>query len=434
MEQGALKVSELNGYIKEVINAGFPHPVWVCGEIQGYDRNKNRNHIFFELVEKDPLSSDIVAKAGLVIFSGRKAQIQNILKESENNFTLKDDIEVKFACTIDFYPPHGAVRLIVESIDPTYTLGKLAQEKQKLIAKLREKGRIDKKKQVELNPVSLNIGLITADDSAAYNDFLSELKKSGYGFKIFRGKARMEGKRTEKEIVDAIDDLHTIDGLDAIVITRGGGSLADLSYFDSEKIAERIAASTLPVLSGIGHEINISITDLAAHTYAKTPTAIAQFLVGRVEEFLLKIDEGLQKLVERSEELISQNKRDLKDNALRLQTGLTDFLADHYQKIVQIQENIKHKAVMILQNQKQTLNAQKDIFLKTFKQRFITEQNRLKSYTKIIDLCHPAKTMSRGFSITRNKDGKVIRSVKDIHSIKEISTELADGTFESIVK
>ena len=111
--------------------------------------------------------------------------IQEILDKAENAFQLKDDIEVKFLCKVDFYPPHGAVRLIVESIDPVYTLGKIAQERQRLIALLKKKGVLKKNKQLILSDVPLTIGLVTAFDSAAYNDFISELQKSHFAFKVF---------------------------------------------------------------------------------------------------------------------------------------------------------------------------------------------------------------------------------------------------------
>src|SRR3989338_1958484 len=236
-----LTVSGLNRFIKDVLNAGFPQPVWVCGEIQQYDRNKGKKHIFFELVEKDSRSDEILARVGLVIFANRKTAIDQILVQSENAFALKDDIEVKFRCTVDFYPPHGAVRLIVEEIDPTYTLGKLAQEKQKLIAALKEKGVLDKKKQLPLPPVPLTIGLITSDDSAAYNDFISELRKSGYGFKVYLRNTLMQGKNAPKDVCRALAELQRLDGLEAIIIPRGGGSLAELSCFTTRRTPERAA-------------------------------------------------------------------------------------------------------------------------------------------------------------------------------------------------
>ena len=163
MNKEFLTVSELNILIKDVLNYGFPNAVWICGEIQGFDRNRDKKHIFFELCEKDPASKDITARIGLVIFAGRKNYIDEILKSSENAFQLKDDIEVKFLCRVDFYPPHGAVRLTVESIDPVYTLGKIAQERQKLIALLKQKGTLEKNKSLALPLVPLNIGLITSE-------------------------------------------------------------------------------------------------------------------------------------------------------------------------------------------------------------------------------------------------------------------------------
>src|SRR3989338_8247648 len=232
MAQEYLRVSQLNELIQDVLHAAFPQPVWVCGEIQGYDRNRGKNHIFFELVEKAPASENIIAKIGLVLFSGRKAHINEVLKKSENAFALRDDIEVKFACSVDFYPRHGAVRLIVESIDPAYTLGRLAQERQKLIAELKEKGVLDKNKLLELPPVPLNIGLVTSDDSAAYHDFCAELRHSGFGFRVFLYNALMQGSKAEKEICQGVEQLGGMEGPEVIVITRGGGSIADLSCFD----------------------------------------------------------------------------------------------------------------------------------------------------------------------------------------------------------
>src|SRR4029077_13028465 len=133
--------------------------------------------------------------------------------------------------------------------------------------------------------------LITSYDSAAYHDFISELKRSGCAFKIFMVNSIMQGKNTEGSIIKALKVLEDIGEMDVIVITRGGGSIAELSCFDSEKIALAIALSGIPVLSGIGHEINTTVADLAAHTFAKTPTAIAKFLVERLKEFIEGVNE-----------------------------------------------------------------------------------------------------------------------------------------------
>ncbi|MBN1870587.1 MAG: exodeoxyribonuclease VII large subunit [Candidatus Omnitrophica bacterium] len=431
MTKDYLRVSELNRLIEDVIHAGFPQPLWICGEIQGFDRNRGKNHIFFDLVEKDPASKDIIAKIGLVLFSGRKAHIQEILKNSENAFALKDDIEVKFACTIDFYPPHGAVRLIVEGIDPTFTLGKLALEKQKLIALLKKKGVFDKNKRLELPLVPLRIGLITADDSAAYNDFCSELRRSGFAFTLFLRNALMQGKMAERDICAAMDELIKIEGLDVIVITRGGGSIADLSCFDSQMIAEKIADCPLPVLSGIGHEINISIADMAANTYAKTPTAIAQFLVNRIQVFLDELDEKLQRITRGAEGIMEEERQKLKNYAMGLHKNTTGYLKGHNERIVQLREVIKQRTVSLLKGRSRSLTELENDVKKAATAYLSNNRLKLINYRKLIDSYHPANTIKRGFSITRTKDGKALRSISSVHLKEELTTEVADGLITS---
>ncbi len=428
-----LTVSELNGLIKEVLNMGFPSGVWVCGEIQGFNRNREKSHVFFELCEKDPVSKDVLARIGLVIFSGRKAYIQDTLRKSENAFELKDDIEVKFLCKVDFYPPHGAVRLVVESIDPTYTLGKIAQEKQRLIAHLKQKGTLDKNKQIALPWVSLHIGLITAYDSAAYNDFLSELSLSGYGFKIFCRNAVMQGKGTAPDICKAIDELSTMDELDVIVITRGGGSIADLSWFDSEAIAEKIAACRLPVLSGIGHEINITVTDLAAHTYQKTPTAIARFLVERVSEFLNTLNEKGAQVIELAQEKLAENRRNLKNAAQDLQGATNVFLKQHHQNMARRQEKVEHSSLQLLEKSSLALDTRKADLIRDIRSRFKAEHTRLNNFDRLLELVNPVNTLKRGFSITRLSNGKILRDIGQVKRGEKIYTSLVDGSVESSI-
>lgn len=433
VHQEFLTVSQLNQFIKDVINAGFPRSLWICGEIQQYERNRSKKHVFFELVEKDPDSDQIMARIGVVIFAGQKSRLEETLKQSENAFTLKDDIEVKFLCQVDFYPPHGAVRLIVEEIDPTYTLGKIAQAKQRLIALLTKKGVLAKNKQCPLPSVPLHIGLITSHDSAAYNDFLSELQKSGLAFTITMHNALMQGNKAQKDVCRALERLSAIEGLDVIVITRGGGSIAELSCFDSQMIAERIAGCPLPVLSGIGHEINITITDLAAHTYAKTPTAIARFLVERVETFLADIDEKLKRILEDTQQMIVQEKQRLKTVAAALHRDTVQFLKDHNAQIIRLTEIIKHKPKVLLKDYRKNCDAQKDLLQKTLQTRLANDRSKLKGYARIIDIVHPLNTIKRGFSITRLKDGPLLRSVSQAKGGQELTTELTDGTVQSKV-
>lgn len=434
MNRECLTISDLNRFIKDVLTSGFPQPVWICGEIQQYDRNKGKKHVFFELVEKDPRSAEILARIGLVIFANRKMAIDQLLAQSENGFVLKDDIEVKFLCSVDFYPPHGAVRLIVQEIDPTYTLGKIAQEKQKLIAALKENGTLDKNKQLPLPLAPLTVGLITSDDSAAYNDFIHELRQSGYAFKIYLRNTLMQGKNAPKDVCDALEELQRIKDLEVIVITRGGGSLAELSCFDSAPIAEKIAACTLPVLSGIGHEINITITDMAAHTFDKTPTAIAQHLVSCTEKFMTDVTAKAERVITEVQDILACARQHLKDLATGLQQGTGHYFKDHHAQLFRLEGVLKHRPATLLNDQKNSLSTQKSRLRRGLQSLMSNKNTQLKAYKRIIEIAHPVNTMKRGFSITRNQTGKAVRSIQEIEAGAQITTEVMDGSMASRVE
>jgi exodeoxyribonuclease VII large subunit len=426
-------ISELNQFIKDVVNSGFPQSLWIHGEIQGFDRNKDKNHIFFELVEKDPTSKDVQARIGLVIFANRKYVIETILKRSENAFSLKDDIEVKFLCKVDFYTPHGAVRLVVESIDPIYTLGKIAQEKQKLIALLQEKGVLDKNKEQTLAHLPLSIGLITSYDSAAYNDFCSELSKSGYKFVVHLRNTLMQGKRACADVCRALDEISKIKDVDCVVITRGGGSIAELSCFDDQLIAEKIASYRVPVLSGIGHEINITITDLASHTFAKTPTAIAQFLITRIQKSLLALDEHLQTIAELAQSKIEDEKLDLKDKAFWIHRKTHEYLKQHREKLLSFEHVLKSRPTQVLKDIKRQVKETQIGLLRIIRLRMESDRQKLKAYSKLVDMASPINTMKRGFVIARTK-GKILKSIKGINIKDEIELQVADGILNTEVK
>ncbi|HNV23877.1 MAG TPA: exodeoxyribonuclease VII large subunit [Candidatus Omnitrophota bacterium] len=431
MDKKFFSVSELNILIKEVLNMGFPQALWVCGEIQQFNRSKNKKHIFFQLVEKDKQTHDVKACIDLVIWETRKQYIESVLKKAENAFELKDDIEVKFACRVDFYPPHGKVRLIVEDIDPVYTLGKIAQEKQRLIALLKEKGILDKNKTCLLPLVPLSIGLITSDDSAAYNDFCSELRKSGFHFSVILRNTIMQGKNAENDVCRSLDILSQRKDIDVIIITRGGGSITDLSCFDSQKIAEKIASVSVPVLTGIGHEIDTTITDLAAHTFQKTPTAVAQFIVVQITEFLRQMDEHSQHIIDLSQEKIRQEKQLLKKIANDLESQTRGLLKQQHTKIIQFLEFMKHRPKVFLKNAQKELEEKKKIFKKAIVVGLQGYNKRLEHFEKLIKAFHPQNTLRRGFSITRGQDRKILKSVKNLKRDESLITEISDGFITS---
>jgi exodeoxyribonuclease VII large subunit len=433
MPENFYTVSELNRFIKDVLNAGFPRPVWVCGEVQGYNRQKDKNHVFFQLIEKDDSGQSARAAIDLVIWAGNKPRISQILARAENDFELKDDIEVKFLCSVDFYPPHGRVRLAVESIDPVYTLGKLAQDRQRLIARLKAEGVFEKNKAAELSVVPLRVGLVTSDNSAAYNDFINELQSSGIGFLVFLRDALMQGRAAGADIARAVAELNRIPGLDAVVITRGGGSVTDLSCFDSEDVARAVAGSVVPVLSGIGHQIDLSIADLSAWQYFKTPTAVAQFLAARVREFTRGLDRAWERVDGSARDYLEEEKNRLRRDAGVLQGSTQRFFQDHREGLISFVQAFKHQPRLIVERQRQRIKNAQDALARRPRQVLEENRARLKGYARLVEVSRPANVLRRGFSITRDAKGRLVKEAAAARPSTVLETELAEGSVRSVV-
>jgi exodeoxyribonuclease VII large subunit len=426
----SFSVSELNKFIRDVLTSGFPNVIWVCGEIQGY-RTDQKGHAYFELVENEEDSHAVKAKIRASIWNTRRPMIDAVLRRVENAFKLQDNIQVRFLCKVDFWAKAGSLSLVVENIDPAYTLGKIAQERQKLIALLKMAGVLDKNKELTMPVVPLQIGLITSLDSAAYNDFINELSLSQFGFKVSLVNSTMQGKGTESSVSAAIRKLNTMAGLDVIVITRGGGSIAELACFDSEPIARAIAESKIPVLTGIGHEINSTVTDLAAHSYAKTPTAAAQILIGRVRDYLTGIEEKKKALLDLVNNKLQHEEDALRQRAHVFQSGTMRYLRDHREHVLRACESIKRLPVVLIKDASRGIKDRRINLAKTIQLNLNNARIKIKHSEKVIQLASPVQTLKRGFSITRGADGKALRSARQIKKGAKITTELLEGTLNS---
>ncbi len=212
-------------------------------------------------------------------------------------FKLRVELKVAVLLEVSFYVPMGKFQPRICGIDENFTLGELYQTRQKILEALMREGLIQKNKSLFLSPVPLRVGLITAPGSAAYQDFTTVLLESGFSFRIYLAPARMQGDDTERTVLRAFELLKR-KNLDVVCLVRGGGAKTDLVYFDSEKICRAIANHPVPVLTGIGHEIDNSLADRVAHADKITPTDCAKFLEGRLLQSYARIVEGARELSE----------------------------------------------------------------------------------------------------------------------------------------
>ncbi|MFH1505235.1 MAG: exodeoxyribonuclease VII large subunit [Candidatus Omnitrophota bacterium] len=441
ISNGVYTILELNEAIKALIKSEFSGYIWVCGEVQDLKADRNRRHVYLNLVQKHRETSQVDAGATVIIFAGRKFQIFNRFKEAGSDFELKNDIEIKLLCEVDFYPKTGKLSLIAIDVDPFYTLGKIAQNRQQIIEDLKKKGLLDKNKLVNIPDVPLRIGLITACDSAAYHDFANELTLSGFGFKVLACNCHMQGELVEKDVIKALRFFNNLSPqeLDLVVITRGGGTSADLSYFDNKKIAEEIALSNLPIVCALGHQINVSIADMAANTFCKTPTKAAQFLVEKVRVFAENISFLEQRIFEKAQDFVEGNKKKLQNITIKIDSVLSRYFRFHHQELLEKKHTILNSSKVYLSDRKHQLDTAFENL--KFNSNKVLENNSscLKNFQDKVKLLDPENILKRGYSITfrsglKGKAKKALKSIKNVGIGEELETRLFDGRFVSKVK
>ncbi|MFH1771711.1 MAG: exodeoxyribonuclease VII large subunit [Candidatus Omnitrophota bacterium] len=427
-------VLELNTAVRDLIKSGFSEYIWVCGEVQGLRPDRGKKHTYFELVEKHPKADEIIAKVKVALFEGRKHTIARRIKEAQGAFELKNDIEVKLLCEVSIHPPTGQYSLIVVDIDTFYTLGKAAQMRLKIIEELRAQGMLDKNKGLGVALVPLSLGLITARDSAAYHDFINELSLSGIGFKVTVFNAHMQGKEVEKDVCEALNYFkRNKNDYDIVVITRGGGSKADLSWFDNKKIAESVASSSIPVFSALGHHIDVSITDMAAHTSVKTPTKAAQLIVEKVKGFAEDIENLKEKIILSAQGAINQAVKKLHYEAVNINSLLPKFFIDNRQILQDQLHKIDSFVSSFLTRNRHAIEVYFTRIQTCVDKLFTREKERLTHCDEKARLLNPHCVIKRGYSLAF-KDNRVVKSLKQINEGDILKTLLQDGFFLSLVK
>jgi exodeoxyribonuclease VII large subunit len=300
-------------------------------------------------------------------------------------------MQVLVEVSVAFHPVYG-LSLNIWNIDPTYTQGDLAKQRQATIRRLTEDGVMDLQQSLIIPTLVRKVAVISAADAAGYGDFCHQLinNRFGFRFELSLFAAVMQGDNAPRSIIKALNTIaNEEEKWDIVVVIRGGGATTDLGCFDDYELASHCAQFPLPILSGIGHTRDMSIVDMVAHTSVKTPTAAAEWLIERVAQQV----ETVNQLV------------------LRLQRATRHAL---------VQENNHLQAYL----QRMNYSAQRLV---------MQEQNRLQMWTKTIELHSPERIFKMGYSLTISNGKPVIRK-EDIKEGDVLKTYVQDGVIESVVK
>jgi len=401
-------VGQLGVLLSGALETIFPDELWVDGAISNLTRSK-AGHVYFDLVEPSAPGTPSPASISVVLFSQTKQAINSRLKE-QNVGKLVDGMALRVRAVVDFYPPQGRLQLRMTGIDPQYIAAAMAAERENLIARLHAEGITTLNAAHEVPAVPLRVGLVTSEVSAAAADFLTELDTTGFAFHVLSADARVQGDLAPRALVGALLALYG-QPLDLIVMIRGGGSRGDLAVFDNEQLARAIAKSPVPVWTGIGHEVDRSVADVVAHSSFKTPTAVAAAIGVHVGRYVERTERCWQAITTTTDRHTSAAERHLIACARRSALAGRDGLRESGERLDQRQTQIPGHIARVMRYSAATLA-------------------NLEARVRAAD---PAVLLARGWSITHDSEGTVVRSISQVDSGQTLHTSLADGTVLSEV-
>ena len=427
----AITLYELNSLVKETLELGLPDTYWVQAELS--EVRVNNGHCYVEFLQKDHRGNGLVAKARGNIWRN----VYSILKPTFERATgqlFTAGIKVLVEVNVTFHELYGYA-LNVLDIDPSYTLGDMARKRQEILRQLQKEGVLDLNKELEMPLLPKRIAVISSATAAGYGDFSNQLdnNQGGFYFHVELFPAIMQGDGVEQSILQALDNIYERESeFDVVVIIRGGGATSDLTGFDTYPLAAAVAQFPLPIITGIGHERDDTVLDMVSHTRVKTPTAAAEYLIGRMQGAADLLADLSQRLNQGAAYLLTSHKERLLRLQARIPTQAMRRVAEGKLYLTNLRHHILQGAIFQVERQMQRLPKLQPLLqqalLQVEKRRFLLQLMQ----QKVTD-ASPDKLLARGYSITL-KDGKVVKNAAKLQSGDEIVTRLKHGETISIVK
>ncbi len=366
-------VKELTYVIKDLLESTFPF-VWVEGEIANL-RSPNSGHLYFTLRDEE-------ASLRAVLFRGQRAYLK---------FRLEDGLHVLCFGRLSVYEPRGEYQLIVQLIEPR-GLGALQLAFEQLKEKLAQKGFFDPSRKRPLPLLPRVVGLVTSLTGAALRDFLKVALSRYPKARIIIFPVRVQGEGAAQEIAEGIRLLGSYQGVELIVVTRGGGSLEDLWAFNEEIVAKAIYHSPVPVVSAVGHEIDYTICDFVADVRAPTPTAAAQI----VFPSLLELHQGIEELKK------------------RLLEATKNLIAARRQQVIEISNRLRDPRDELRQGKARLKHLQERI-IKALGYQMRHKREKLAALSRHLEAVSPLSVLSRGYSLVRRlSDQRLITEADEL--------------------
>lgn len=460
-----IKLSELNSKISEALTDRFKgQTFWVIADITNHSYKADKKIHYFELVEKGSTSNSIVAKIIGKAWGTGSMHLSDFEKNTGQSFT--NNINVLVLVSVDYHPLFG-LSVNVLDIDTNFTLGILEQQRNATLKRLVEENSfivkqgqqyITSNNQIKLKAVIQKVAVLSGSNSAGHEDFRHTLENNdfGYVFEIDDYPTIVQGDNNAKLFLSKLIEVYNT-GIqyDAVVITRGGGAQSDFLIFDNYNIGRAVAKFPIPIITGIGHQKNVSITDLMAHTHTKTPTKAAEFIIAHNRGFEQSILWLQKSIVIKSQQLFMLNYQSLSSMKSIISNSARELISAHKDSLTLINQNtINNSRSMLYQERRQLVNVSHQIAgkpriilynrindientisnLKTFTNQYLRNQkNYLGYYSSSIRMMSPENILKKGYAIVRVND--TITSNADTIEVGDtMDVILSDTIFKTTVK
>lgn len=404
MSETSLTVSELLARAQQAIVSEFPGPVWVRGEVTGYRRTSG-GAAFFRLAdsEADDAALDVAARGRVM------AEVDRALG-STGLGGIRDGVEIRARGTVGVASRGSVLRLALLEIDPAFTAGRLAIDRADVMRRMTADGSLAANGSLPAPLVPLRIGLVTSRGSAAHGDFTDQLRRSGFRFAVKTTHTVVQGETAPERVATALARVSR-EHVDMIALIRGGGSKLDLAGFDTETVARAISKVPVPVITGIGHEMDRTVADEAAAIAEKTPSAAGEWLVTRVKDFSERLERARAHIRREGQSALTRHR------------------------------HLLRRVVSDISGGARALERQRDLLdrigadIAGSSRQVISEHRRiLTSRSEWFGAISLDSTLRRGFAIVTTKEGKtVIKSAGDLSPGDVVSIRLVDGTVRAQV-
>ena len=425
-----ISLLEYNNRIKGLLYDPTVQSCWVTAETS--DLRVSRGHCYLELLQKNDAGVTI-ARLGAVIWASTFAQL-NYHFQQVTGKPLASNMKVMVKLSANFHEQYG-LKAIISDINAEFTLGDMERIRREIIAKLTAEGIIDMNRQLDWGPAPQRIAVISARGAAGYGDFLNQLHNNDHGLKFYTClfEAVMQGANCVPSVIAALDRIAAVEDMfDCVVIIRGGGSTSDLNSFDNYDLGANIAQFPLPIITGIGHDRDVTIPDMVSKLHVKTPTAAASFLVQCGKAQLDRLSQLTEAIAVISREAIAHSREQL--------AYYGNFIPLTAQKLVETSrlklKNLAQALPLVLNsrldNERVGLHHKREAMKQAVTSRIDREKLRLEALGDKLTLLSPQNTLNRGYSLT-TVNGHVITSATAVAPGDRIVTALKDGSITSTV-